>query len=204
MGQEDGVHARCVLGGRAYVDSSATRSAVDNDLLAKNVKPARELGAEIVSTADENVGDALIRVARQENCTQILIGKPRLGTFQKSARILQELINKSGDLDVHGIGGEAETKPDRRFTSLLEAHSDVRQYIGAGAIPLLVAAACFPFAKLIEYQAVALVLLFTVALLSLRFGMGPVLLAAALSATAWTISSSLRSSRFPSAMFRTY
>jgi two-component system sensor histidine kinase KdpD len=87
-----------------HVESSATPSPVENDLLAKNIKLARELGAEIVSTADENVGDALIRVARQENCTQILIGKPRQGAFQKSARLLQELINKSGDLDVHVIG----------------------------------------------------------------------------------------------------
>jgi two-component system sensor histidine kinase KdpD len=169
----------------AHVESSATPSAVENDLLAKNIKLARELGAEIVSTADENVGDALIRVARQENCTQILIGKPRRGAFQKSARLLQELINKSGDLDIHVIGGEGETKAERRFAHLLQAHSGVRQYIGAGAIPLLVAAACFPFSNLIEYQTVSLVLLITVALLPLRFGMGPVLLAAALSAAAW-------------------
>ena len=168
-----------------HVESSATTGPVEKDLLAKNIKLARELGAEIVTTSDENVGDALIRVARQENCTQILIGKPRRETFRSSARLLQELINKSGDLDVHVIGGEGETKPEWRLGSLLEVHSGVRQYIGAGAIPLLVAAACFPFASLIEYQTVSLVLLFTVALLPLRFGMGPVLLAAALSAIVW-------------------
>jgi two-component system sensor histidine kinase KdpD len=168
-----------------HVESSATPSQAEKDLLAKNIKLARELGAEIVTTADENVGDALIRVARQENCTQILIGKPRPGTFQKSARLLQELIDKSGDLDVHVIGGEGDAKPGRRLASLLEAHSGVRQYIGAGAVPLLVAAACFPLKDLIEYQTVSLILLFTVALLPLRFGMGPVLLAAAMSAIAW-------------------
>jgi len=168
-----------------HVESSATPNPVEKDLLAKNIKLARELGAEIVSTADENVGDALIRVARQENCTQILIGKPGRGTFQKSARLLQELIDKSGDLDVHVIGGEGDAKHERRFAGLLEAHSGVRHYISAGAIPLLVAAACFPFNNIIEYQTVSLILLFTVALLPLRFGMGPVLLAAALSAVVW-------------------
>ncbi len=168
-----------------HVESSATPSQAEKDLLAKNIKLARELGAEIVTTADENVGDALIRVARQENCTQILIGKPRPGTFQKSGRLLQELIDKSGDLDVHVIGGEGEEKQERRLASLLEAHSGVRQYIGAGVVPLIVAAACFPLKELIEYQTVSLILLFTVALLPLRFGMGPVLLAAAMSAIAW-------------------
>ena len=168
-----------------HIESSATPSPVENDLLAKNIKLARELGAEIVTTADENIGDALIRVARQENCTQILIGKPRQGHFQRSAGLLQDLINKSGDLDVHVIGGDEESKPERRLAGLLEPHSGVRQYAGAGAIPLLVAAACYPFANIIEYQTVSLVLLFTVALLPLRFGMGPVLLAAALSAVVW-------------------
>ncbi len=168
-----------------HVESSAASGAPEKDLLAKNIKLARELGAEIVTTFDENVGDALIRVARQENCTQILIGKPRQGTFQKSARLLQELINKSGDLDIHVIGGEGEEKPERRLAGFLEAHSGVRQYLGAGAIPLLVAAACFPFKDFVEYQTVSLILLFTVALLPLRFGMGPVLLAATMSAIVW-------------------
>ncbi len=168
-----------------HVESSATLGAVAKDLLAKNIKLARELGAEIVTTADENVGDALIRVARQENCTQILIGKPRQGTFQKSARLLQELINKSGDLDVHVIGGEGESSPERRGPRLLEFHSGVGQYVAAAAIALLVAGACFPFTNIIEYQSVALILLFTVALLPLRFGMGPVLLSAGLSALVW-------------------
>jgi two-component system sensor histidine kinase KdpD len=168
-----------------HVESSSTPGPVEKDLLAKNLKLARELGAEIVSTADENIGDALIRVARQENCTQILIGKPRQGHFQRSAGLLQDLINKSGDLDVHVIGGDMDSRPERHRSHLLEFHSGVRQYVAAGAIPLLVAAACFPFNHIIEYQTVALVLLFTVALLPLRFGMGPVLLAAALSALVW-------------------
>ena len=167
------------------VETSRTPSAQEKEFLAKNIKLARELGAEIVSTADENVGDALIRVARQENCTQILIGKPRQGAFERSAGLLQELINKSGDLDVHVIGGDEGEGRLRRRSGLFEVHSGLMEYIGAGGIALLVAAACFPLTGIIEYQTVALILLFVVALLPLRFGMGPVLLAATLSAVVW-------------------
>ncbi|HTO95168.1 MAG TPA: ATP-binding protein, partial [Bacteroidota bacterium] len=168
-----------------HVESSATPTQAEQELLAKNIALARSLGAEIVSTSDVSVSDALIRVAKQENCTQILIGKPRKGHFQRSASLLRELIDKSGELDVHVIGGEGSQEPERRRWSLLEVHSGVRHYVGAGAVPLAVAAVCYLLSGFIEYQTVALLLLFTVALLPLRFGMGPVLLAAALSAVIW-------------------
>ncbi|HTR99352.1 MAG TPA: sensor histidine kinase KdpD [Bacteroidota bacterium] len=168
-----------------HVESSVTPTQAEQELLTKNITLARSLGAEFVSTSDVSVTDALVRVARQENCTQILIGKPRRGHFQRSAGLLQELIDKSGDLDVHVIGGEGSDEQERRRWSLLEVQSGIRHYLAAGAVPLLVAAACFPLSGIIEYQTVALVLLFTVALLPLRFGIGPVLLAATLSAVVW-------------------
>jgi two-component system sensor histidine kinase KdpD len=52
-------------------------------------------------------------------------------------------------------------------------------------IVVLVALACYPFSLLLGYQTVSLVLLLTVALLSLRFGVGPVLLAATVSSLVW-------------------
>src|SRR6201984_108757 len=37
---------------------------------------ARQLGAEVISTAGAEVGEALLRIAREHNVTQIVIGKP--------------------------------------------------------------------------------------------------------------------------------
>jgi len=45
--------------------------------LTKNLSLARELGAEVITTADTDVARALLRVARQHNVTQIVVGKPR-------------------------------------------------------------------------------------------------------------------------------
>ena len=168
-----------------HVETSRELTDSEKDLLAKNVKLAQELGAEIISTADEDVGDALIRVARQENCTQILIGKSRSRPFRKSAVLPHELIDKSGDLDVLVVGGDREAGIDKRRFTGLEIHSGYLHYLAAATIALLVGAACFPVTHLIGYQTVSLVLLFTVAILPLRFGMGPVLLAAGVSALAW-------------------
>src|ERR1017187_9267792 len=43
--------------------------------LEQNLALARELGAEIVVTHDSDVADALVRVALQNNATQIVVGK---------------------------------------------------------------------------------------------------------------------------------
>jgi two-component system sensor histidine kinase KdpD len=168
-----------------YVESSKPLPDAAKERLVRNVKLARELGAEIVTTADEDVADALIRVARQENCTQILIGKSRPSAFGRETRMLRELLEKSGDLDVSVIGGEPGGKSPVLRTWLPEFHSGVWQYFLAAGIVLFMALALFPLSGVIGYQTVALILLFTVAILPLRLGIGPVLLAASLSALAW-------------------
>jgi two-component system, OmpR family, sensor histidine kinase KdpD len=60
-----------------------------------------------------------------------------------------------------------------------------KSYLASIGIVLLVAAICYPFTNLIGYRAVALLLLFTVSIISLKFELYPVLLAAFLSALLW-------------------
>ncbi len=59
------------------------------------------------------------------------------------------------------------------------------QYVAAFAAVLLVVAACYPIGKLIGYQAIGLIFLMVIALLSLVLGRGPVFLAAILSSAVW-------------------
>jgi two-component system sensor histidine kinase KdpD len=153
--------------------------------LARNIKLARDLGAEVVSTSDEDVAGAIIRVARRENCTQVLIGKSREGAFLRPHKFLRTILQESGDLDVHIIGGEPEQEGTKRRFALPEIHSGIIQYLVSAVSVLVVSMICFPLSHLIGYQTVSLILLFTVAVLPLMLGIGPVLLAAGLSALAW-------------------
>jgi two-component system sensor histidine kinase KdpD len=168
-----------------FVESSQSLSEAEQERLERNMKLARELGAEIVTTSDESVAEALLRVARQENCSQILIGKPRPGFFGAEGNLLREVLRKSGDLDVHVIGGEAPvgTPAKRAWPPVLR--SDVRQYSIVTVIVFFSIVILSPLARMIGYQTVALILLFVVAVLPLRYGIGPVLLGAALSALGW-------------------
>src|SRR5471032_2973169 len=59
------------------VESSRALDAEGRRRLEQNLALARELGAEVVVTHDEDVADALARVALQNNATQIVVGKSR-------------------------------------------------------------------------------------------------------------------------------
>lgn len=165
------------------VETSRLLSEATKGQLARNIKLARELGAEIVTTADENIAEALVRVARQQNATQILVGKPRRRLSLRKS-LLDEVIERSGELDVYVVGGEdhPHTGPVRW---LPEIHSGFPQFAAATIVVALVALVCYPLSALVGYQTISLIFLLTIALLPLRLGAGPVLLAAALSALIW-------------------
>jgi two-component system sensor histidine kinase KdpD len=167
-----------------FVETSKGLSEPAKARLAKNIKLARELGAEIITTADDDVAGALVRVARQQNATQVLVGKPqRMFALRKT--LLDRVIEKSGDIDVYVVGGEEEHEAQRRRFFLPEIHSGALQYALAAAAVFFVTLLAYPFTPFVGYQTVSLILLLTVALLSLKLGSGPVLLSAALSALVW-------------------
>ena len=60
-----------------------------------------------------------------------------------------------------------------------------RQYLISSVAVCLVAIGSYPFADLIGYRSVALILLFTISILAMRLSLYPVLLAALLSALIW-------------------
>src|SRR5262245_10055010 len=60
-----------------------------------------------------------------------------------------------------------------------------RQYLVSTGAVVLVAAICFPVADLVGYRTVSLILLLTVSILAMRISIGPVIVAALLSAVIW-------------------
>ncbi len=167
-----------------YVETSAPQDQASRDQLSKNFKLARELGAEVISTADEDISSALVRVARQYNITQILIGKPgRRRLLTK--KLLDDLIEKSGNTDIYVVGVQERSTPKKFLLPDFERHSRPIHYTISVAVILTVALVCSSLAQLLTYHAVAMLLLLTVSLLPLILGSGPVLTAAILSALCW-------------------
>ena len=63
----------------ANIEQPRPLSQEEQTRLTRYLALARQLGAEVISTPGRDVGEALLRIARENNVTQIVIGKP-LGT----------------------------------------------------------------------------------------------------------------------------
>lgn len=166
-----------------HVERSRPLRLSAREQLMKNLALARELGAEIVTTADEDVGEGILRVAREQHATQILVGKTTY-THPLRSSLLDRLIRKSGDLDIYVVGGGGEDTAENVRTPSV-ATSGLAQYLLAVLIASLAAILSLPLRPVVGYQTISLILLLVVALLPLRFGIGPVIAAAGVSALAW-------------------
>jgi two-component system sensor histidine kinase KdpD len=168
-----------------YVDRSDKLSKEQRDQLAKNIKLARELGAEVVTTSGDDIADALVRVAREQNASQILVGKPNRFMFSQTARLIDDLMQKSKDIDIYIVGQEDSQSKGKILTLLPRPQSSYMQYLTAILLVLFAAAVCLPFQEFIGYRVVSFVLLLVVSLLPLKVGPGPTVLGAAVGALCW-------------------
>lgn len=170
------------------VETSRVLSEQEKLSLNKNLELAKELGAEVISTVDSDIVNGILRVAKRENVTHIVVGKSHsrniLRRFLKKD-IVARLIDEGGNIDVYIAGNDENTENDRKKLSLPEASSSIAKYLLSTAIILSVSLICYPLSAFLGYQTIALILLFVVCLMPLIFGPGPVLLAAGISPLIW-------------------
>ncbi len=175
-----------------YIEKQRTLSPPAQELLNRNLNLARELGAEVISTADEDVVSGLLRVAQQKNITQIVVGKPLrryLSDYFSGGNLVERLLRHSGDIEIHIV-----TQPDvdkkktglfTRFAAVSGPSESPREYFIAAASIAGTTLINFLLAIITGYWTIALMYLLCIVVLSLYIGRGPVLLAAGLSALTW-------------------
>jgi two-component system, OmpR family, sensor histidine kinase KdpD len=169
-----------------YVESSPALPAEVQQRLDKNLALARELGAEVVVTHDDDVAAALVRVALQHNATQIVVGKPRARRLLDLVRgtLVDRLLRLGGNIDIYVVPAETENRRRPLFSLDRTLRSAPREYAWAlGTIAALTLPALLLPSDV--YLSIGLVYLLVVILLSLRVGRGPVLAAGVLSALTW-------------------
>src|ERR1700694_2850188 len=171
----------------ANIERSRALSQQEQTRLTRYLALARQLGAQVISTPGHDIGETLLRVARQHNVTQIVIGKP-LGTrwlhFWKRDP-LRWLMRNSGNIDIHMIPGDESAQPRHAPIEERLARVPWRDF----GIALIIAAAVTALSLSIfgytGYSAVALFYLLAVVLAGTRLRRWPTLFLAALSALLW-------------------
>ena len=169
-----------------WVEGSKPLSADQQDRLARALGLARKLGGEVVSVTGDNISAALLRVARERNVSQIVVGKPEKSRIWRRS-LADQLIAGSGDIDVCVVRPLAGADKGRSAapSSVVISNTLVIEY--ATGLGTIVASGmiCWMLLPLTGYTFVALVFLILVVLAALKLSRGPVLLMATVSAIAW-------------------
>jgi two-component system sensor histidine kinase KdpD len=156
--------------------------------LGRHLLLARELGAQVITTVDDDVVRGLLRVAREQNATQIVVGKPvgwRGLDLLRAGSLLNRLIRESGHIDVHAVRAEGEGPVLRRPAGPTLTTAAARGYGVALAVVAGVTGLNAILQRWLGYQALALVYLLSVVVLAMFAGRGPTLAAATLTALFW-------------------
>jgi two-component system sensor histidine kinase KdpD len=172
-----------------HVENSRPLDEASQSRLAKNLALARSLGAEVIDTADEDLTRGLLRMARQNNVSQIILGKPAAGSlfeWYRAGKLLRTLTRDSGDIDLQVVRAEKSgaapiIHPPRRWRPVV----DWKQYATVAAVLTAVGLVNMLLMPITGPRVPGFVFLLVVVLLALFLGRGPVLVAGAASALAW-------------------
>jgi two-component system sensor histidine kinase KdpD len=169
------------------IEQPRSLSQQEQARLTRYLALARQLGAEVISTPGTDVGETLLRVARDNNVTQIVIGKPLgrrwLSSWKRDP--LRWLMRNSGNIDIHMIPAEESAGPPGETIEERLARAPWRDFGIALGIAAGVTALCLAIFDFTGYWAVALFYLLAVVLAATRLRRWPTLLLAALSALLW-------------------
>src|SRR5262245_2812373 len=89
-------------------------SEAERDRVAHALRLAEQLGADTISLPGRRIADDILGYARENNATQIIIGKSTRSTWFEliHGSVVHELLRKAGNISVHVIPGVGE--PQRR------------------------------------------------------------------------------------------
>lgn len=173
----------------AYVELPTPLNRDEQSRLARHLELARELNAQVITTTDSDVVRGLLRIAREQNVTQLVVGKPgawRALELLRGGSLLNRLIRESGPVDVHAVRAEGTETPLLRRPAAPQLDTATTRGYG---IALGVVAAVTALNALLQrwlgYQSLALIYLVSVLVLAMFVARGPTLLAATVTALLW-------------------
>jgi two-component system sensor histidine kinase KdpD len=182
-----GFHAEWLT---VYVETpQATRlSVADRNRVIQTLRLAEQLGAETATLTGHNVVEETLAFARKRNVTKIIVGKPMHSVWRDFlfGSVLNDLIRKSGTIDVYVITGDATISsqpPDS--IALLNRRWRWKNYLYATAIIIffaMLASFMFPYFATAN---IVMIFLVGIVLVAVWYGRGPSVWASMLSVLAF-------------------
>jgi two-component system sensor histidine kinase KdpD len=170
-----------------YVETDVPLSKADTERLTGNLSLARQLGAEVITVAGHSTSHTLLRVAREHNVSQIVIGKsqePWWHSMMHGGSLAQQLIRHSGLIDIYIVQPEKTLKAGRP-PIMPGLFGSPRAWLAAGSITAGLTLVFLIFSKAIGYAAIGPLYLLWVVWAGLKFPRSIVLSVAAICAVLW-------------------
>ena len=166
-----------------YVSSPSFKELSEGEklYLAEALNLAEELGAKVATLAGTDVAGEILRFARENNITRIVLGKPlrsRLSEFFRESPVRQ-LLRTPSQFEIHLIAPVKEkeqpgSRPPRRVSF------DPTGYLAAVGMVTLITLLNFLLQHFAEPVSLVFIYLIATIAAALRFGTGPSLFASAL------------------------
>lgn len=98
-----------------YIDTPSRRFPMgekEQERVWRNLRLAEELGGKIVTVAGNDIVEEMLTVARNENVTAVVIGKPRHSRWREfwQGSLVDKLIRRSEGINVYVIQSKAEAE----------------------------------------------------------------------------------------------
>jgi two-component system sensor histidine kinase KdpD len=153
------------------------------DRLEATLRQAERFGAEIRRETASDYVEAILRLARRENFTQIVIGRKTRGVFWRRS-LPDALLRRAGEIGVHVVSGQGARMPTRAARK-----RTLPQWVLRVAVPVLAVGATtllgLGVSALIALQNLSMLFLAAVLLSAVLAGRFSALLASVLSFLAY-------------------
>jgi two-component system sensor histidine kinase KdpD len=180
-----GMHAEWVVV-NVETPAAARLSEENRDRVLQTLRLAEQLGAETVTLTGLDIPTEVLAYARRRNVTRILLGKPARPRWREVlfGSVVNELVRRSGDIDVYVITGEREG-PQLPAAERPASAVDWRGYAKAVSVVALCSAVAWLMFPRFEAANIIMVYLLGTALAAARLGRGPAILVSVLSVAAF-------------------
>lgn len=161
-------------------------SEAAQDRIRRTLLLAEELGAKAVTLSGSNASEEIVRYARAQNVTKILVGVSHHPRWIELIRgsVVDRVIHASGAMDVYVIRGPAEVGEVPRSEPVPRSQPYLRYLYGAVVVGLVTAVGEL-VGELLAPTNLTILYLLSVVIIALEWGRGPAILAATLSVVAF-------------------
>ncbi|SDI35101.1 sensor histidine kinase [Desulfosporosinus hippei] len=163
----------------------------DRDSMAKNLRLAEQLGAEIIGLTGDDIAEEILHLAAKRNVSQIIIGKPehtRFWTFVHGS-VVDKVIRYSQGISIHVIPGSQQETGQRNYPaervrkkgiSPQLVHSSSVPYILAPLLMILMISIITPISSFLGIVNISMLFLLPVLFSAARWGRLPAVITAAM------------------------